>query len=83
MNERNHNSKTVNRFLTPVTTEVPELLTVAKFCNKYDFISEGGLRYQIFNRKNNGLEKSEAIIKLGKKIIINVPKYFDWVLGGN
>ena len=33
----------------------PALLTVSQFCIKHAFITQGGLRFQIFNADNNGL----------------------------
>ena len=55
------------------------LLTVGQFCDKHRFISEGGVRFQIFNQQTNGLEKSGALIRLGRKILIDENKYFEWI----
>jgi hypothetical protein len=60
---------------TPSTT----LHTVAQFSERHPFISQGGLRFQIFNSKENDLEKSGALVRLGKRVRINESKYFNWI----
>ena len=42
-------------------------------------IRKGGLRWEIFNKDNNGLAESKAIIKHGGKILIDADLYFDWL----
>ena len=60
----------------------PALLTVSQFCAKHSFISQGGLRFQIFNEENNGLAESGAIVRIGRRVLINEPKYFGWIESG-
>jgi len=64
-----------------VTTTSPtrKLFTVKQFDERNPFITESGLRFQIFNRKSNGLEYSGALVRLGRKILIDENKYFGWV----
>ena len=57
----------------------PALLTVSQFCERHPFISQGGLRFQIFNAQQNGLSTHGAIIRLGRKVLIDESRYFDWV----
>lgn len=38
----------------------------------------GSIRWQIFNSDTNGLKKSGAIIRHGRRILIDAEKYFDW-----
>lgn len=60
--------------------QMPNLETVRTFAQKYpDVITEGGLRWEIFNKDKNGLKESGAILKRGKKILIDVDRYFDWL----
>ena len=54
-------------------------LTVQQFSEKFPAFPHGGLRWQIFNEEINGLKKSGAILRIGRKILINVDKYFDWI----
>ena len=62
-------------------TSVPPrpLLTVNQFADKHPAFSVGGLRWQIFNAVNNGLGESQAIIRLGKRVLIDEDYYFKWV----
>ena len=60
----------------------PALLTVSQFCTKHPFISQDGLRFQIFNEENNGLAESGAIVRIGRRVLINEPKYFGWIESG-
>jgi hypothetical protein len=59
--------------------KVPTLLTVSQFIKKHPFISNGGLRFQIFNAKSNGLERAGAIVRMGKRVLIDEGRYFAWV----
>jgi hypothetical protein len=60
-------------------TTTPILSTVPQFCTKHPFITQGGLRFQIFNEENNGLAESGAIVRIGRRVLINEPKYFGWI----
>lgn len=63
--------------------EVPNLFAVKAFQQKYcNFLTMGGLRFQIFHEETNGLAASGAIVRLGRKILIDEQKYFAWVQGG-
>ena len=64
-------------------TEAPPhtLYTVTKFSQRHSFITEGGLRFQIFNAKENGLEKAGAIIRIGRRVLVNEKNYFSWIEG--
>ena len=55
------------------------LLTVKQFAERHSFLTESSLRFQIFNRASNGLESSGAIVRLGRKILIDEHRYFAWV----
>jgi len=56
------------------------LFTVSKFSEKHkDFLTEGGLRFQIFNANNNGLASFGAIIRVGRRVLIDEERYFNWV----
>ena len=61
------------------TTDTPILLTVIQFSAKHSFATPGGLRFQIFNAAENGLEKSGAIMRIGRRVLINEEKYFAWI----
>jgi len=55
------------------------LLTVNQLVGKHQAFTQGGIRALIFNEKSNGLAKSGAIIRLGRKILIDEVLFFDWV----
>lgn len=61
----------------------PILFTVKQFAEKNPAFSIGGLRWQIFNEGNNGLKESGAIIRIGRKVLIDTDRYFDWVYSQN
>lgn len=50
--------------------------TVKQFCQRHPAFTQGGLRHEIFNSARNGLKESGAIIRNGRKILINEQKYF-------
>jgi hypothetical protein len=54
------------------------------FISRYaDLATEGGLRWQIFNRHENGIEKAGAIIK-GRdgRWYVSPSRYREWLCGG-
>ena len=53
---------------------IPAYLTVAQFCEKHTAYKIGGVRDKIFNAETNGLAKSGAIVRDGRKILINESK---------
>ena len=61
----------------------PNLLTVQQFADENPAFSESGLRWQIFNETKNGLKKAGAIIRIGRKVLIDSDRYFDWVYNQN
>ena len=70
-----------NDQFVPTATANPSriLLTVRQFVERHPFATEGGVRFQIFNRQKNGLESSGALVRLGRKILIDENKYFEWI----
>jgi hypothetical protein len=54
-------------------------LTVQQFTAKHTAFNTGGLRSLIFNEHQNGLAKSGAIVRLGRKVLIDENKFFAWV----
>jgi len=62
----------------------PNIETVRSLAQKHpDVITEGGLRWEIFNADENGLKESGAIIRRGRKILIDVDRYFAWIYSDN
>jgi hypothetical protein len=60
-----------------------ELVPVGFFPSIEPGFTEGSLRWLLFNRDDNGLSKSGAVVKLGRRVFI-VPKRFRaWAHAGN
>jgi len=57
--------------------------TVKQFCQRHPAFTIGGLRHQIFHEKSNGLAKSGAIVRIGRKVLINESKYWGWLESQN
>ena len=57
-------------------------LTVKQFAKKHQAFPQGGLRHKIFHADKNGLAKSGAILRDGRKILLNEAKFFVWLENG-
>ncbi len=57
----------------------PLYLTIPQFCNKHPGFALGGMRFQIFHEKENGLAESGAIVRNGRRVLVNETKYFAWL----
>ena len=73
----------MNQQQTEATQTVWAYLTVQQFATKHPAFTLGGLRHQIFNAATNGLAKSGAIVRNGRRVLINEPKYFNWLESQN
>ena len=62
-----------------ITKTVWSYLTVQQFTAKHTAINTGGVRSIIFNEQQNGLAKAAAIVRIGRKILIDEAKFFAWV----
>ncbi|MDP1667086.1 MAG: hypothetical protein Q8L79_18430 [Methylobacter sp.] len=58
-------------------------LTVTQFIQKNPAFTTGGLRALIFNEHTNGLAKSGAVVRIGRKVLIDESKFFTWVESQN
>jgi hypothetical protein len=58
-------------------------LTVLQFTEKHKAFTVGGIRGLIFNEETNGLAESGAIVRIGRKVLLHEPKFFDWVQDQN
>jgi len=63
--------------------QTPNLQTVPQFSENNPAFPVGGLRWQIFNEDKNGLKAAGAIVRVGRKVLIDVDKYFQWVYSQN
>ena len=53
------------------------LMTVKQICEKHSWLPYGGLRWLIFNKNKNGLEK--CVYKIGRRVLIDEYGFQDWV----
>ena len=61
----------------------PNYLTVSQFVNQHSAFNTGGLRSLIFQEHQNGLAKSGAIVRIGRKVLIREDLFFSWVESQN
>ncbi|MDL2296062.1 hypothetical protein LJC18_04640 [Lachnospiraceae bacterium OttesenSCG-928-E19] len=66
-----------------MSPNTPNLKTVHQFIAENPAFTLGGIRAYIFNEERNGLKTSGAIKRIGRKILIDVEKFFDWVESQN
>ena len=60
-----------------------ELKSIKIFLQDNPSFTEGGMRHLIFHENSNGLKKHSAILRIGRKVLIDEPKFYDWVLAQN
>ena len=56
-----------------------KLFTVKLFSKEYPSFPEGGLRHLIFHAGSNGLQKSGALVRVGRKVLIDEERFFSWL----
>lgn len=61
----------------------PTYYTVKQFSQYHSAFPEGGIRHRIFHADTNGLNKSGAIIRNGRRILINEERWFSWLESQN
>jgi len=52
------------------------LLTVNQFSAKHPAYPVGGLRWMIFNEATNGLAEFGAVVRDGRKVLLDEDKFF-------
>jgi hypothetical protein len=56
------------------------LKTVSKFCESHrNAYTEGSLRWKIFNADSNGLAAAGAIVRDGRRVLIDEDRFFEWL----
>ena len=60
---------------------IPTLSTVKQFSEHHPAFPVGGLRHRIFHAESNGLAESGAIIRNGRRVLIDEERFFDWLTG--
>jgi len=57
----------------------PNLKSVSQFSKEFPAFSTGSLRNILFYEEQNGLATAGAVKRLGKKILIDCDKFFQWL----
>jgi hypothetical protein len=63
-------------------TKSEQLRTVKRFAEERKdtgAFSPAALRWQIFNAESNGLAQSGAIVRVGRRVLIDPPRYDAWL----
>lgn len=80
-----------NKITHPDTTSLPllvesdgldkgEWVTPKQLCERVGFVSEGALRWWLFHRENNGLDR--CVRRFGtRRLLIHVPSFHKWLVG--
>ena len=58
---------------------IPTLSTIKQFTTRHPAFPEGGLRFRIFHADSNGLAESGAIVRNGRRVLIDEEKFFEWL----
>ena len=56
-----------------------KLFSINDFVKLHSWLTKRALENQIFMAKHNGLLKAGAIIKIGRKVLIDLDRYNQWV----
>lgn len=77
--ERKGRKRKAPRVFLPASPE-QELHTIEQLCDRERAFRIGGVRWMVFNRDSNGLEKSGALIRVGRRVLIDRPKFLAWLM---
>lgn len=61
--------------------DVPRILTVKQFCAENPWPTESAMRSYIFRAQE--LQMSEAFIRVGRRVLVNVNKFFNIIQKGD
>lgn len=65
--------------MSEVAINQSRLLSVSQLSTAHPVFTEASLRWMIFKGAENGLERSGAICRLGRKVLIDEARFLDWV----
>ncbi len=54
------------------------LQTIAAVAASTPF-SEGQLRWWIFSAASNGLDRADAVVRVGRRVYIDIDRFNDWI----
>jgi hypothetical protein len=53
--------------------------TVSQVAASITGLSENSLRWHIFKRSVNGLDERKAVLKVGRRVLLDFDKYCEWL----
>jgi hypothetical protein len=59
--------------------KLDDLMTVAQLADSIAGITANSIRWDLFNRDSNGLSASSAIVRRGRRILIDRKQYMEWM----
>ena len=59
--------------------KMSNIYTVEQTANEIPALTQAAIRWHLFNREQNGLSKSGAIIKNGRRVLIDLQLYIEWL----
>ena len=68
-----------NATTTQATHPARVLLTVNQFAEQQPGLTPGGIRWDLFQRRDNGLSESGAVIRRGRRLLLDPAKYLEWM----
>jgi hypothetical protein len=70
----------IHELQTKVTALSPALepLTVEQMVQRHPALSPGGIRWMLFHRETNGLERSGAVITRGRRLYLDETRFLEW-----
>ena len=62
---------------------IPNLLSSKLFSEKYPTFTIGSVRHLTRNQYKNGLFESHALVRIGRRLLIDEKLFFEWVKSQN
>ena len=62
---------------------MPKIVNIEQLSQEVPAFTQASIRWLIFRAKENGLEESGAIIRLGRRVLIDEGAFFRWVQSQN
>ncbi len=56
-----------------------KLKTIKQFSRDNPAFTEASIRWQVFNENSNGLTEAGAIVRMGRRVLIDEGRWFDWL----
>lgn len=58
---------------------IGRIFTIKQFAARNPCFTEGSLRWLIFRGSDNGLATSGAILRIGRRVLIDEPAFIAWI----